>query len=123
MVDHTTESGLYIWKDDSGVWSIRAVGGGVKTYFEGVITSDLPLVDVTGNNFEGNDILEAANPVSVLFGMTVIGAGTDTISFTVPEGAIVSVDLTGNSDAGAESIRVGGDKWPVSNVPLDLSGW
>ena len=123
VVDHATEGGLYIWKDEAGAWTIHAVGGGIKTYFEGIITSDQPLIDVSVTGYEANDILDVTDPTSVLFGLNVTGAGTDTITFTVPDGATVSLNLTGNSELGAEAIKVGANKWPVRQLPLDLSGW
>ena len=111
---------LFLWKDEiSGVWELRATAGGGFANYVGSIVADRPIESVQGVKLESNDILDTSNPLQIDFNLRVFGSGQDGIKFQFPDEANLSFNL----DGGSAPLRIGVDRWKVSQVPLDLSGW
>ena len=116
---------MFVWKDEaSGVWHVRATGGSGFGRYIGEVVASQAFSSVTGVSLEGNDVLDTTDPLRIAFDMRMWSPWEDGFDFRVPAGAQVSLNL--QSAAGAnpvEVIRVGAERWPVQQLPVDISGW
>lgn len=118
--DASQDAGLFLWKDEeSGVWELRATAGGGGASYKGSIVADRAAVLGQAVQTEGNDTVDTSDPLRIDFGLNVTGSNTDGIQFRFPE----ETDLTLKLEGDAAPLRVGSERWPVGQVPLDLSGW
>ena len=121
VFDSKLDRVLLIWKDcvaDS--WHIQAMAGGdpATTTYAGTIYSDQMFTSVTGDNLEGNDILDNTTDPNVIdFSLSMNSSGTDGINFTFPPGAGVCFDLSA-IPAGAQ-VLIGANHLEIP-LPLDL---
>ena len=72
--------------------------------------------------FESTDRIDIAEPSSINFEMQMSNNWTDGIDFQFPEGAEIIFDLKSPENASADFIFIGGEKWPVHQLPVRLSG-
>ncbi len=115
--------GLFLWKDDVGVWHLRATAGGGFARYRGVITADLPASNVAGVQLESQDVLNVIDGRQIEFDLQMVDGWQDGIDFQFPEGAHVEVQLDENTEDAAKLVHIGQGKWPISQLPLDISGW
>jgi hypothetical protein len=122
--DAGTEAGLFVWKDEaSGVWQVRGTGGSGFGRYTGEIVSDQPFSSVTGVSLEGNDVLDTTDPLRIVFDMRMWSPWQDGFDFRVPDGAQVALNLQSAGGGNpVETIRIGAQRWPVQQLPVDISG-
>ena len=71
---------------------------------------------------EDSDVLDASEPVQVNFDLHVWPGWYDGFDFQFPEEATLYIDFA--IPEGAEGlVHVGKARWPVNQLPLELSGW
>ena len=122
--DPTHETGVFLWKDmETDFWHLRAAAGGRKSHYQGSIVSDQPIDIVSGVSLEYNDDLDQSKPNQIDFEFNVQKVWQDGITFRLPMGASAKLNLSNNQDDPANLVKVGEQKWEVSALPLDLSGW
>jgi hypothetical protein len=118
------EDGIFLWKDKDGGWHLRAVAGrsGWRRY-GGKIISDMPFIKISPVELEPNDTLGTSDPQVIVFDINMGRHWYDGIDFDFPPEATITLDLQNPSQGGDDLILIGKDRWPISNLPLDISGW
>lgn len=113
-------AGLFLWKDaQTGVWSLRATAGGNNQTYSGSIVAGSAPTSVQSIGLEPNDILDRSDPFRIDFEFNVVGSGEDGMDFQFLDESALSLTL----ENGPSLLNIGAQKWSVSQVPLDLSGW
>ena len=120
-VDPATEQGLFLWKDASGEWHLRVTGGTSGVQFKGEIVSDMALVSLRGNSLEPPDVVDYSVPGRVRFELGVAPGFEDELIIGFAPGADIDLNLDNPAKSGL--VMVGAEKWPIANLPVDLSGW
>jgi hypothetical protein len=120
-VDLATEQGLFLWKDAQGAWHLRATAGTAGVLFKGEIISDMALVSLRGNSLEAADVVDYSVPGRVRFELGVAPGFKDELIVGFAPGADIDLNLDNPAQLGL--VFIGADKWPIANLPLDLSGW
>ncbi len=121
--DRTKESGLFLWKDQD-LWHLRVTGGEEPSRrYVGSIVSDSPATLVEKVKLESNDQIDLSVPSRIDFDLRVFPGFEDGINFSFATGASLSLSLEGATEEVASVIHIGSEKWAVTSVPLDLSGW
>ena len=126
MYDPGTEAGLYLWQDKAtGTWHLRGAAGGGDGRYTGEIVSDQPFTGVSAVSIEANDVLDTTDPMRIVFDLRMWNQWEDGIDFQTAPGAQLTLNLTAGKPFAnpAQAVRVGNLKWPVENLPLDISGW
>ena len=122
--DRAEESGLFLWKEDQGLWHLRVTAGAdSKRRYVGSIISDSPATSVTNVGIESNDIINTSDPLRIDFDLQVFKGYQDGINFSFPAEASLTINLEGDSQEAASLFQIGSERWSVSEVPLDISGW
>jgi hypothetical protein len=116
-----TDQGFYVWKDQRGAWHFKATSGGTGIRYVGEIIADMAWTAGFGVSLEASDVIDVSVPGRIGFELGLAAGFSDELIITYPAAATVSVNL--QNVAQASLLRVGADKWPVTNLPLDLSGW
>jgi len=111
-----------IWKSRDGAWHVRFTAESRFT-FRGSIVSNEPFTSVAGYKIEDNDVLDPTEPGVIAFVNHVTEGGQDGIDFSIAPGASLELRLDSSSVDPATLVRVGGQRWPIAALPLDLSGW
>lgn len=113
-----------MWKDDRDSWHLRVTAGTeLNRSYVGSIVSNSPATSVQGANLESNDRIDTSDPSRIDFNLQVNEGFEDGIDFRFPTGASLSLNLEGDTQEAASLVQIGSEKWPVSGLPLDLSGW
>ena len=113
-------AGLFLWKNEqTGVWSLRATAGGDTQTYSGSIVAGSTATSVQSIGLEPNDSLDSSEPLQIDFEFNVVGSGEDGIDFHFLDESVLSLTL----DSDPSLLSIGSQKWSVSQVPLDLSGW
>ena len=121
-VDLATEQGLFLWKDALGAWHLRATAGSAGILYRGEIVSDMPLVSLSGSSLEvPPDVVDFSVPGRVRFELGVAPGFADELIMGFAPGA--DIDLILDDPAQSGLVKIGVDKWPIANLPVDLSGW
>ena len=123
--DPATEAGLFLWQDEvTGLWHVQGTAGNGFARYTGELVSDLPFTTVVPKGLEGNDILDNTNPLRLVFDLRMWSPWEDGFEFVVPAGAHVELSLQpqGTEDP-AQSLHLGAQRWPVQQLPVDISGW
>jgi hypothetical protein len=124
LYNSALEAGVFVWKDElTGYWKLRFTSGGGNIRYTGTIDSSLPFAGAQGVGLEAGDIVNSTNPLQVLFDLQAAGAGEDGITLSAPVGAALSLNLISPAPGAAALVRIGADRWPLSSLPVDLSGW
>ena len=126
VYDPGAEAGLYLWQDKAtGVWHLRGAAGGGGGRYSGEIVSDQPFSSVSAFSLEANDVLETTDPARIVFDLRMWNQWEDGIEFQAAPGAQLSLNLTtGNPfSTPSKALRIGESKWPVDNLPVNISGW
>ena len=119
-----TEAGIFLWKDkDSSQWHLRATAGGGYQRYIGTITSDQPATSVADIGIETNDIVDTTTANQISFDLNMVGGWSDGIDFSFPDGATISFELTTPGVDPESYIKIGGNKWPVTTLPVEIGGW
>lgn len=114
---------MYIWKDNDDLWHLRFTAGDGPEHFIGSIQSSLPFVDLNAVRVEPSDSLSVnTDNTRADFSMKVDNVWEDSIEFRVPAEATLHIDLS-RGGAGAGSIFIGENQWPIQNLPVNLSNW
>jgi hypothetical protein len=121
---HHDDRGAFLWKDNGGAWHLRAVSGSSGGYprFTGRVVSDQPVEFVRAVALEQFDTLDVSDPTRLEFSLALMPGGLDGFDFQFPAGASISLDFDTPNTA-SEMLMVGEERWAVSRLPLDLSGW
>lgn len=123
--DPGIEAGLFLWKDEeSGIWHLRGAAGGGYCRYAGEIVSNRPFHTVSPVGLEADDVLDTTDPLQIVFDLHMWNSWEDAIRFQFPADAEVHLALQpqGGEDP-ADVLQVGADRWPVEDVPLNISGW
>lgn len=101
QVNSQSDSGLFVWKNCGGSWSValtgvQADGGGVKA--SGSITSSADFNVITPAGLEGSDSLSTSPASPLTFEMGTNNPWKDGFDFEVPAGATLCVTLDSVSD-------------------------
>ena len=114
------DAGYYVWQDsDDGEWHLRWSGDSIHTYYyNGSVSSDLEISNVTPYSFEANDALSIALNGFSFSGYA--GAGEDGIDFFAPEGAQLSFDLLADNAQSPDMIHIGASGINPPQVPFDI---
>ncbi len=114
------EAHLFLWDscDGSGLWQVRATGGGGNSVYQGSVSAQAPFTSVSPYSLESSDELDTTDPSVIDFLMRVFGAGEDGFSFSFAAGSNPCFDAPG-LPAGAQ-VLVGQGRKPAS-VPFDLN--
>ena len=115
-----TEKGLYLWQDEDGTWHLRVTAGGDFGRYTGAIVASAPFSGVTGVALEANDLLDVSDPTQILFDLSVGTQWTDGIDFAIPKGIEITLHLNDNTATAAELVNIGGERWPVNQLPVRL---
>jgi hypothetical protein len=113
--------GLFLWKDALGAWHLRATAGSSGIQFKGEIVSDMVLVSLNGNSLEEPDVVDYSVPGRVRLEFGVAPGFEDELIVGFAPGA--DIDLNMDNPAQSGLVIIGADKWPIANLPVDLSGW
>jgi len=117
----TTEQGVYLWKDTQNLWHLQVAAGNSQLQISGSVTADVSTTSVTATSLEANDVLDISNSNNIGFNLTVDVGDVDEIVFEYPPTASVSLGLENSAQTGL--VLIGKEKWPIANLPVDLSGW
>ncbi|WP_200347825.1 CRTAC1 family protein [Halochromatium glycolicum] len=125
VYDPGTEAGLFLWKDKAtGTWHLRGAAGGGYSRYAGELVSDQPFTTVSAVGLEANDVLDTTEPARIAFDLQMWQQWQDGIDFQFPPEANVSFTLQPHADdSPADALQIGAERWPVEQVPLDISGW
>ena len=122
--DHAEESGLFLWKEEQGLWHLRVTAGAdLNRRYVGSIVSDSPATSVTDVSLESNDQVNTNDPLRIDFDLRVFKGNHDGIDFSFPADASLTINLEGAPKEAASLFQIGSERWSVSEVPLDISSW
>jgi hypothetical protein len=130
--DYNPESdkNLFIWKDiNTDTWNVRGTAGGSPARYVGIFYSDLGYTNITPIALESTDIVAKFNKYVVYFSLYMENSWEDGFSFSLPSGAALKLlalsktETTPILNDAHSLLMIGSERWPVSTVPLDLSGW
>lgn len=100
---------------------MMATAGAGAANFAGQIVADLPATVVQALSLEPPDVLSSPQPSVIDFDLALGSGEVDEFEFAFPIGATISVTLDDPGQAG--DFFVGQSKWPIAQMPLDLTGW
>lgn len=85
----TTDRAVFVWKNcTSGAWSARMTAGGSSIIYQGIVSSDLGFLNVTGFNIEAVDTLDfTTDPNRISYLMRGGSGSQDGVNFSAPAGA------------------------------------
>lgn len=117
------DQGVYLWRDcGTDVWHMAATAGGAPTQviYQGDISSNMAILDLTPNSIEINDILDA-NPAPhiVDFELRMKTTGYDGFDFALSVGASACFTVS-TASPGDGSVTVGAVQTTLT-TPLSLS--
>ena len=118
-----TDQGVYLWQDcGTDTWHMVATPGGSATQviYQGDVTSNLAVLNVTPNSIESNDVLDSnPDPAVVDFTLKMKTTGYDGFDFTLSSGATACFTVQPSSPGGGV-VYVGSTN-AVLTTPLDLN--
>lgn len=115
-----TEAGLFLWKDLNNIWHLRVTAGGGFIVYTGTVTSDLGLTLNSTVSIESSDIITTDNS-QISFTLKTYNKGYDGFDFTYPPGSSVNLVLSDPSGTKVTLVKIGAEKWPITQFPLSLS--
>ena len=121
VIDQGAEQGLFLWKDASDRWHLRATAGASNIIYRGELTSDMPLQSLTGDSLEASDVIDYSVSGRLRFELSVAAGFRDDLIIGFAPGATVTLTLDDPAQAGL--VIIGAEKWPIDNLPLELGGW
>jgi ASPIC/UnbV protein/VCBS repeat protein len=113
---------LLVWKDPlSQAWSLRfnVPPGGNKRLSGSLLSNQAPL-QLNSVGLEAGDQLQIT-PEGVAFDFTASN-DFDGFDLWLPAGSSISLELNRPSN-GQKLVQIGKYRWPIKELPLDLSGW
>ena len=117
------ENKIFLWKNKiSGLWEIMFTAGYQSRSFSGSISSDTDIINLQPVNIEDNDIIDISDPRNIRFNLFMSSGGKDGFTFAFPEGANIQLNITEPTNAN-HLVLIGKKRWPVLNLPVDISGW
>jgi len=117
------EHRVFLWKNkNKGLWNIIFTAGNQSRSFSGSIGSNMKINKIENISIESNDIINTANPTSIYFNLFMSPGGHDGFTFKASEDSELQLDITEPSNAN-HLVLVGKKRWPVLNLPIDISGW
>lgn len=116
------EARLFVWKDpDTGLWKLRATGGVNGRRFIGRITSDQSFGTVREFALDGDDVVNRSVATRIVFDF-VVGPGLEH-GLDIEPAPSSRLHLQLSPETRAARVRIGAQRWPVRQLPVDLSGW
>ena len=115
--------GIFLWLDEQDFWHLRMTGSEEGSRYVGSIVSDQAAINVQTVKLEETDVVDTTDPLRIDFDFQVWQSWEDGIDFRFPEGAALTLNLEEPGEGAADLLHVGAEQWPVSELPLDLSGW
>ena len=105
------------------LWHLRVTAGKDSNHrYVGSIVSDTFATFVKGVKIESNDQVNISES-GIDFNLQVGQDFEDGLDFQFPTGASLSISLEGDTEDEASLFRIGSEKWPVTGLPLNISGW
>lgn len=118
------ESGLFLWKEEQGLWHLRVTAGADTSHrYIGSIVSDSPATSVNSVGIEPDDQINTNNPLRIDFDLKVPAGYQDGIDFSFPADASLTINLQEATEEATSLFNIGSERWSVSSLPLDISGW
>ncbi len=121
--DTSTDQGVYLWRDcGTDTWHMAATAGGAPSQiiYQGDVTSNLAVLNVTPNSIESNDVLDSnADPAVVDYTLKMKTTGYDGFDFTLSSGASACFTASPSSPGGG-SVVIGSAN-AVLTSPIDLN--
>lgn len=121
--DLLTDAGLFLWQGTENRWHLRTTGDADGNIYKGSIVSNQMLTQLESVDLESNDILNTTNPNQIEFELTVFQGFRDGFDFQVSPGASLALDLDNSIDNITSLVKIGGNKWPISQSSVDLTNW
>jgi hypothetical protein len=82
-INYLVDGALFVWKDcDADNWHVRASSAAGYVKYNGTITSDQPLKNITPFSLESSDILDNSSGTEIVFGMGVSNPAADGFDFS-----------------------------------------
>ncbi len=121
--DAATHKGVFIWKDETDVWHLRAAAGSsALTSYRGAIVGSAPVLSVAGVYLEDADTLNSSKAGRIEFDFRVEDKSEDGFDFSFPKGTTISLELNDNTEASAKLVTLGAAGWTISRLPVSLAG-
>ena len=121
--DPSVEEGIFIWKGEQDYWHLRVTGSNMGSRYVGSIISDQAPIDIREVSIEQSDVVNTSDPLRIDFELQVWNPWEDGLDILFPTGASITLNLEGPSEDTTALLRVGEEKWAVSELPLNLSDW
>ena len=119
----SVDEGIFLWLDEEDFWHLRMTGSEEGSRYVGSIVSDRAAIDVQTVNLEKTDVVNTTDPSRIDFDFRVWQSWEDGIDFRFPAGSALTLNLEKPSEAATDLLHIGTEQWPISELPLDLSGW
>lgn len=114
VYDRKTEAGLFVWKDGTPRWHLRATAGsGVSTY-KGRLRSSMAFTSLVPVGLEPEDSVELSKPEEIRFSLSMQQGSQDGFYFAVPPGAYVSLVV---DDTLPEGLLLNETTGVISGIP------
>ena len=99
VVDAVSESGVFVWRNPFGRYSVKVAAGGVNqlgnpTVFSGSIMSVDSLRDLTNLTLESSDVLTLTAADKIDFDLLTQRPGSDRFDFSLMDTAAICIELT-----------------------------
>ena len=121
VIDEFNEKGLFLWKDDNGIWHLKQTAGTETVRISGRIISSQALTGIQAIGLEQDDNVDITDLSQIVFDLSSVAGETDEIIFTFPDITSLSISLDNPSDTAL--LYIGGQRWPVNNNPVDVGSW
>ena len=113
-----SDTGVYVWRDSSGVWQLRLVSARIRQEFSGTFTSSQSITQVSNVLLEGHDNVSLTSNNTLTVDLFVYKKGLDGVSFTTAQNA----NLCLRDSSGARRTVYLGANAVAAATPVDLTG-
>ena len=116
------DQGLFIWKDQSGVWKMRTTAGGASVRYTGTIRGSLAVSWAKAVALENDDVYAvSADGKEITFDVQTQPLLEDGVDFKFPENAEIILELNNNTAEAAALVSIGGAGWSIEQLPVELT--
>lgn len=116
--DPTTDTGMFLWQETSGLWQLRLTAGGDYARYVGSISAETPFPSMVGYSIEPHDAVDyTTDPSHVSFDAQIWDVGEDGLTFRIPDDGITCMDT--ELPATDPVVIVGGSNLELT-PPFDL---
>lgn len=118
--DPSSQRNLFLWKDESETWHLRATAGYGNLKYVGTITATAPYANLTPYSLEAADVLDASIGTEIHFSLNVSQPWEDGFDFSFPAGTEFTLELLNNTSADADLVKIGEQMWAIEHLPLKM---